>query len=44
MVSGIPSPQLERPEREANHSSPFSAEIKNKWIHVSTTAMTSLRV
>jgi len=44
MVSGIPSPQVDRPGHEANHSSPFSAEIKNKWIHVSTPAMTSSRV
>jgi hypothetical protein len=30
------SPGVERPEREAYHSHPTSAEVKSTWIHTST--------
>jgi hypothetical protein len=34
-VPGAPSPGLNRQEREADHSSPASAEIKKIWIYTS---------
>jgi hypothetical protein len=33
---GDPSPGIKRPEHEANHSPPFSAEVKNGWSFTST--------
>jgi hypothetical protein len=35
-VLGPPSPGLKRPELEADHSSPTSAEVKKMWIYTST--------
>jgi hypothetical protein len=35
-VSGALSPQVNRPGREANHSPPTSAKIKETWIYTST--------
>jgi len=37
MGTGDLSPWVERPGREANHSPPHSAEIKNAWSYTSTT-------
>jgi hypothetical protein len=35
-VPGAPSPGVKWPEREADHSPPTSAEVKNPWIYTST--------
>jgi hypothetical protein len=35
-VPGSHSPGVKRPEREANHSPPTSAEVKKMWIYTST--------
>jgi hypothetical protein len=35
-VPGVLSPGLKRPGREADHSPPTSAEVKNTWIYTST--------
>jgi hypothetical protein len=35
-VPGDLSPGVNRPGREADHSPPTSAEVKNKWIYTST--------
>jgi hypothetical protein len=35
-VPGILTPGLNRPEREADHTPPFSAELKNAWSFTST--------
>jgi hypothetical protein len=34
--AGALSPRLKRPGREADHSPPISAEVKNTWIYTST--------
>jgi len=36
-------PAVKRPEREADHSPPFSAEIKNAWSYTSTLRTSSWR-
>jgi hypothetical protein len=36
MVTGALSPEVKRPGREADHSLPFSAEVKNAWSYIST--------
>jgi hypothetical protein len=33
---GLFSPRVKRPGREADHSPPYSAEVKNAWIYNST--------
>jgi hypothetical protein len=35
-VLGAISPGVKRPGREANHSPPTSAEVKNTWFYIST--------
>jgi hypothetical protein len=35
-IPGTFSPDVKRPKREADHSSPFSAEVKNAWRYTST--------
>jgi hypothetical protein len=35
-VLGAPSPGLKRPEREADHSLPSNADVKNAWRYTST--------
>jgi hypothetical protein len=35
-VPGAVSPAVKRPGREADHSSPTSAEVKKMWIYTST--------
>jgi hypothetical protein len=35
-VSGALSPGVRRPQREAHHSPPFSADVKKIWIYTST--------
>jgi hypothetical protein len=30
-IPGAISPEVKRPGREADHSSPYSAELKNAW-------------
>jgi hypothetical protein len=35
-VPGVLSPRVKRPGREADHSPPPSAEVKNTWIYTST--------
>jgi hypothetical protein len=35
-VSGAFTPRVKRPEREADHSSPSRAEIKNPWSYTSS--------
>jgi hypothetical protein len=35
-VPGALSPGIKRPGREADHSDPTSAEVKNTWIYTST--------
>jgi hypothetical protein len=35
-VSGVPSLGVKRPGREADHSPPSSAEVKNAWSYTST--------
>jgi hypothetical protein len=35
-VPGALSPEVKRPGREADHSPPTSAEVKNSWIYTST--------
>jgi hypothetical protein len=35
-VSGALSPEIKRPEREADHSSPTNADVKKTWGYVST--------
>jgi hypothetical protein len=35
-VPGALSPGVKRPGREADHSPPTTAEVKNTWIHIST--------
>jgi hypothetical protein len=35
-VPGALSPGVKRPGREADHSSPFSVEVKNAWSYAST--------
>jgi hypothetical protein len=37
-VTGTLSPEVKRPGREANHSPPTSAEVKNMWIYTFTPA------
>jgi hypothetical protein len=39
-VLGALSPGVKRPEREADHSPPTSAEIKRMWTYTSTTPYT----
>jgi hypothetical protein len=34
--SGAPNPEIKRPGREADHSPPSSAEVKNAWSYTST--------
>jgi hypothetical protein len=36
LVPGALSPGVKRPGREADHSPPTSAEVKNTWIYIST--------
>jgi hypothetical protein len=36
MGIGSPSLEVKRPEREADHSPPSSAEVKNAWSYTST--------
>jgi len=36
MALGALTPGLKRPGREANHSPPSNAEVKNKWSYTST--------
>jgi hypothetical protein len=36
MVPAALSPGVMRPDREADHSSPFSAEVMNVWRYIST--------
>jgi hypothetical protein len=35
------SPGVKRPRREADHSPTFSAEVKNAWLYISTSNMSS---
>jgi len=35
-VPSAPSPRVKRPGREADHSLPTSAEVKNVWSYTST--------
>jgi hypothetical protein len=35
VIGGLFSPGLERPEREADHSPPSSAEVKDEWSCIS---------
>jgi hypothetical protein len=35
-ITGALSPGVKRPEREADHSPPTGAEVKNTWSHTST--------
>jgi hypothetical protein len=35
-IPGALSPGVKRPEREADHSPPTSADIKNTWIYIFT--------
>jgi hypothetical protein len=35
-VPGALSQRVKRPGREADHSPPYSAEVKNEWIYIST--------
>jgi hypothetical protein len=35
-VSGVISPGIKWPGREADHSPPFCVEVKNAWIYIST--------
>jgi hypothetical protein len=35
-VPGALSPEVKRQEREADHSSPTSAEVKKTWVYTST--------
>jgi hypothetical protein len=35
-IPGVLSPSINRPGREADRSSPSSAEIKNEWSYTST--------
>jgi hypothetical protein len=39
VVTGAISPAVKRPGREADHSPPSSAEVKNTWSHTSTNGM-----
>jgi hypothetical protein len=39
-VPGALPPDVKRPRREADHSSPTSTEIKNTWIYTSTPPQT----
>jgi hypothetical protein len=41
-IPGLLSLGVKRPEREADHSPPSSAEVKNAWIYTST-PLTRLR-
>jgi len=43
MGTGALSPGVKRPGREADHSPPSSAEVKNAWIYTSTTHTSSWR-
>jgi hypothetical protein len=36
LAKGALSPGVKRPDREADHSPPTSAEVKNTWIHTSS--------
>jgi hypothetical protein len=36
MGNGALSPGIKRPEREADHSPPTSAEVRKMWIYIST--------
>jgi len=36
MCTGGSSPGVNRPGREADHSPPSSAEVKNEWIYIFT--------
>jgi len=38
-VPGALSPRIKRPGREANYSPPSSAEVKNAWSHIYTSAI-----
>jgi hypothetical protein len=40
MGTGSSFPGVKRPGREADHSSPTSAEVKKMWIYTSTTPYT----
>jgi hypothetical protein len=42
MGTGALSPGVKRPSREAEHSSLFSAEVKNGWSYTSTPHTSSL--
>jgi hypothetical protein len=42
-VRGALSPGVKRSEREADHSPPSSAEVKNTWMYTSTLHTTSWR-
>jgi hypothetical protein len=35
-VPGVFTPVVKRPGREADHSHPYSAEVKNAWSYTST--------
>jgi hypothetical protein len=35
-VPGAPSPEVKRPEREADHSPPANAEVKKTLVYTST--------
>jgi hypothetical protein len=37
--NGIISQALTRPEREVDHSPPYSAEVKNEWGYTSTSSI-----
>jgi hypothetical protein len=43
MGSGGSFPEVKRPGREADHSPPTSAEVKNMWIYTSISHMLSWR-
>jgi hypothetical protein len=43
LVSGALSPGVKRPEREADHSPPNSAEVRNTWIYTSLPHTSSWR-
>jgi hypothetical protein len=42
MSTGVLSSGVNRPEREANHSPPFSAESENAWSYISTPLYTCM--
>jgi len=41
MGTGAPSLEVKRPGREADHSPPSNAEVKNAWSYTSTPTNTS---